>query len=150
MKYQAKDPEDYIRQLPEERKEVFKKLTTIIKNNIPEGFKETISYNMIAYVVPKTIYPKGYQVNPDEPLPFIYLASQKNHIALYHMGIYMDEALSEWFVKAYKEAFNRKPDMGKSCIRFKNINKIPYDLIKDLVKKVSLEEWIRMNEEAQK
>ena len=150
MNYQAENVEDYVRQIPEERKEAFNKIMKVLRKNLPKGFEETISYNTVAYVVPKKLYPKGYQVNPDEPLPFIYLASQKNYISLYHMGIYMDKALRDWFVKSYQEEFNKKLDMGKSCIRFKNMNKVPYDLIKDLAGKMTVNEWINLNEESSK
>jgi len=149
MQYLAKDVEEYLDQIPEDRKEVFKRLMTSIKDNLPDGFQETISYNTVAYVVPKTIYPQGYKANPKEPLPFIYLASQKNYISLYHMGIYADEDLREWFIKAYKDQLNKKPDMGKSCIRFKNMNQIPYDLIKELAGKITVNQWINMNEDNQ-
>jgi len=149
MQYLAKDVEEYLDQIPEDRKEVFKRLMTSIKDNLPDGFQETISYNTVAYVVPKTIYPQGYKANPEEPLPFIYLASQKNYISLYHMGIYADEDLREWFIKAYKDQLNKKPDMGKSCIRFKNMNQIPYDLIKELAGKITVNQWINMNEDNQ-
>jgi len=146
MRYEAKTPEEYIDQIPEERKDVFSKLRAIIKEHLPDGFEETMSYGMIAYVVPHSIYPKGYHVNPHEPLPFINIASQKNFISLYHSGVYADSRLYEWFAGEYIRRCKTKPDMGKSCIRFKNIHALPYSLIAELAGKMTLEEWIRLYE----
>lgn len=144
MQNKANNPEDYIEQLPEERKKAFQKLRTIILKNLPEGFEETMSYGMIGYVVPHSIYPSGYHCDPKLPLPFISITSQKNFIALYHMGIYADPELLSWFQLEYKKHTPPKLDMGKSCIRFKNIDKIPYELIGELTTKISVEEWVRL------
>lgn len=142
MAHNQDTPEQYINGLPEERQEVIKKLRNIILKNLPKGFTEEMSYGMIGYVVPKSLYPEGYHANPDLPLPFINLASQKGHIALYHMGLVADKNLLEWFLKEYAVYSNRKPDMGKSCIRFKNLKTIPYELIGQLVAKITPEQWI--------
>ena len=112
--------------------------------NIPEGFKETISYGMIGYVVPHSIYPEGYHADHKLPLPFTNLASQKNYIALYHSGIYADKDLSDWFIAQYPKHSSLKLDMGKSCIRFKIIDQIPFDLIGELVSKVSVDQWVNI------
>ena len=146
MQYKANHPEEYIDQLPEERQVVIKKLRNIIIENIPKGFSETISYGMIGYVVPHEIYPKGYHCDPKLPLPFMSIASQKNFVALYHMGIYANKKLYEWFVEEYPKHSKYKLDMGKSCIRFKRMDDIPYDLIKELVKKMTVNEWIDLYE----
>ena len=146
MNYNATSPEDYISQIPEERKEAFQKLRLTIKNNLPEGFKETISYGMISYVVPHKTYPAGYHCNPELPLPFINIASQKNFIALYHMGMYADKALLNWFVAEYPKHCKTKLDMGKSCVRFKKPENIPFDLIAELVKKMTEQDWISLYE----
>ena len=146
MTSDAKTPDEYIAQLPEERKEAISKLRNTIKQNLPLGFLETMGYGMIAYVVPKERYPNGYHCDPKLPLPFINLASQKNFIALYHSGIYADKNLSDWFVSEYPKNSNCKLDMGKSCIRFKNIDAIPYDLIGDLCQKMTPESWISLYE----
>lgn len=146
MKTEIKSPEQYIDKLPEDRKKIMERLRDIILRNIPEGFAETISYGMIGYVVPKIIYPEGYHVNPEQPLPFMSIASQKNYVSLYHSGIYSDEKLKEWFVNEYMNQTKTKPDMGKSCIRFKKPEKIPFDLIAELVTKVSAEKWIKIYE----
>jgi len=113
---------------------------------LPEGFQETIQYGMIGYVVPHTLYPKGYHVNPKEPLPFIALANQKGYVAFYHLGIYADKLLHEWFAKSYELLNIGKLDMGKSCIRFKKIDKIPFDLVGELCSKLTVEEYIKAYE----
>lgn len=150
MQSQASSIADYIKELPEDRRDVITKLRKVIKKNLPEGFKEVISYGMIGYVIPHNLYPKGYHVDPSLPLPFINLASQKNNIALYHMGIYGDKKLLEWFTKEWKEAEVGRLDMGKSCIRFKNPEKIPFELIGQLAGKISADAWIKTYEKNRK
>lgn len=129
-----------------ERQAAFEKLKQTIDDHLPEGFEETIQSGMISYVVPHSIYPKGYHVNPKEPLPFLALANQKGYIALYHMGIYADKSLLDWFGRAYEALNIGKLDMGKSCIRFKKMEKIPYDLIGELCSKLSVENYINLYE----
>lgn len=142
MQSKALTPEEYLSNLPDDRKEVMHKLRNVIKDNIPEGFEEEISYGMLGFIVPHSIYPKGYHCDPKLPLPFINMASQKNFIALYHMGIYADDNLLDWFVAEYPKHSKAKLDMGKSCIRFKKIDDIPFDLIEELAKRVSVADWI--------
>lgn len=142
MNYKAISPEDYISQIPLERQPVVSKLRTIISKNLPSGFKEQMSYGMLGFVVPHSIYPDGYHCNPKLPLPFINLASQKNFIALYHSGIYADSTLHDWFVAEYPNHVKTKLDMGKSCIRFKKMETIPYELIGELCSKMTVEQWI--------
>lgn len=142
MKIEANSPDDYISKLPEDRQDVISKLRKVVLDNLPKGFSEEMSYGMIGYVVPHSIYPDGYHCDPKLPLPFMSMASQKNFVAFYHMGIYADEKLLDWFVKEYPKHSKYKLDMGKSCIRFKRMNDIPYDLIGELVSKVSVDEWI--------
>ncbi|WP_422485500.1 DUF1801 domain-containing protein [Gudongella sp. DL1XJH-153] len=146
MKYDADSVDEYIDKLPEERKEIISKLRELILENLPEGFEETLSYGMIGYVVPHSIYPEGYHVNHDEPLPFMALASQKNHIALYHSGIYIVPEIEEWFREEYSKRVDTKLDMGKSCIRFKNPKKIPFDLLEDLFGKINVDEYVKYYE----
>ncbi|MGV6828935.1 MAG: DUF1801 domain-containing protein [Flavobacteriales bacterium] len=142
MTIEATTPEEYISKLPEERKNPFARLRKVIAENLPKGFQEQILYNMPAWVVPHSLYPDGYHVKPKLPLPFINIASQKNFIALYHMGIYNDPNLMNWFVAEYPKYVTTKLDMGKSCIRFKKIDQIPYDLIGELVSKMTPQNWI--------
>ena len=101
-----------------------------------------MSYGMLGYVIPHRLYPGGYHVNPKEPLPFISLASQKHYVALYHMGLYAFPELQAWFVAEYANRVNSKLDMGKSCIRFKKMDDIPYDLIAELCRKITVEDYI--------
>lgn len=134
--------EEYIALLPDEWQDAVEKLRAVIKNHIPEGFEEIVNYSMIGYVVPHKIYPKGYHCDPHLPLPFINIASYKNYISLYHMGIYADKELLIWFEEEYAKVCKNKLDMGKSCIRFKRIDDIPYDLIGELVSKMTVGDWI--------
>lgn len=136
----------YIDQLPEERREAFSTLRKVIAENIPSGFEEGESYGMPAWVVPHSKYPSGYHCKPEEPLPFVSLASQKNFIALYHMGMYADEKILKWFQNEYPKHAKRKLDMGKSCVRFKKMDDIPFDLIGKLMTKISVDEWIERYE----
>lgn len=150
MQSNAKTPEEYISELPEDRKQAIMKLRDALLKNLPKGFEEVMSYGMIGYVVPHSIYPSGYHTNPELPLPFINIASQKNFIALYHMGIYSDKSLLNWFVSEYPKHVKTKLDMGKSCIRFKNIEHIPYSLIGELAAKMTAEQWMKIYEQARK
>jgi uncharacterized protein YdhG (YjbR/CyaY superfamily) len=142
MQSKATTIEAYLQELPEDRKEAMKKLRAVIKKNLPKGFKEEMSYGMIGYVVPHSLYPGGYHCNPKLPLPFMCIASQKNFIALYHMCVYADPALQKWFAAEYAKAVSAKLDMGKSCIRFKKAENIPYKLIGELTARVTMQEWI--------
>jgi uncharacterized protein YdhG (YjbR/CyaY superfamily) len=146
MQSKAISPQQYLDQLPKERQEPMTKLRNEILQNIPKGFHEEMSYGMIGYVVPHSIYSEGYHCNPKLPLPFMNIASQKNFIAIYHMGIYLDEKLLDWFKKEYAKYSLVKLDMGKSCLRFKKPEQIPYKLIGQLAGKISVAEWIRRYE----
>ena len=138
--------EDYLAALPDQRKEAVERLHQEILNQLPSGFEVGVMGGMINYYVPLSAYPAGYHCTPGEPLPLLALASQKNHIALYHMGLYMDEELAAWFAKEYQKQVPTKLDMGKSCIRMKNSKHIPYTLIGDLVGKMTMERYIELYE----
>lgn len=146
MQIHATSPDHYIEQLPEDRKPVIAKLRQVILDNLPEGFSETIGYGMMGYVVPHGLYPAGYHCDPQQPLPFMGMASQKNFVAFYHMGIYADPALHDWFVAEYPKHTKARLDMGKSCIRFKKPEHIPFDLLGELVRKMSVQQWIALYE----
>ena len=146
MKAIGKTVEDILINLPEDRTEPFNKLHDVIVKNLPKGFEAGISYGGLGYVVPHTVYPAGYHCKPTEPLPFAGIASQKNSINFYHMGIYSDPKLLDWFVSEYPKHCKQKLDMGKSCVRFKKLDKIPYNLIGELMKKMSAKEWINIYE----
>jgi hypothetical protein len=142
----AKTPDDYIWELPEDRKEPIEKLREVIRKHIPEGFEEVMQYGMISYVVPHSLYPPGYHCKPSDALPFVSIASQKNHIALYHMWMYADANLLNWFQDEYPKHSKKKLDMGKSCIKWKKPEDIPHSLISELVEKITLKEWIKIYE----
>lgn len=146
MQTTAISVQSYLDQLPDDRKEVMKKLRVILAENLPTGFAEMMGTVGIDYSIPHSLYPNGYHCNPKLPLPFITIASQKNFIALYHLGFYLDASLSEWFVTEYSKHVKTKLDMGKSCIRFKKLDQIPFDLLGQLAQKISLEGWIKTYE----
>jgi uncharacterized protein YdhG (YjbR/CyaY superfamily) len=148
MQYLANSIEDYISQVPEERQATLKKLRKTIKDNLPKGFEEGMQYNMPSYYVPHSLYPDGYHCTPSEPLPFMSFASQKNSVNFYHMGIYSNPELYDWFVSEYPKHCKRKLDMGKSCVRFKNLDEIPFELIGELCQKMTVNEWITIYETA--
>lgn len=148
MQSKAATVADYMAELPEEREKAISKLRSVIKKNLPKGFKEEMNYGMIGYVVPHSKYPAGYHCNPSDPLPFLCIASQKNSVNIYHMGIYADQELLNWFITAHAKASSKKLDMGKSCIRYKKPEDIPYKLIGELASKISVEEWIECYENA--
>ncbi len=146
MQSKATSVEQYINEVSVEKSEAFKKLWEVISKNIPKGFAQGISYGMIGYSVPHSIYPDGYHCDPKLPLPFVGLAAQKNFIALYHMGIYASPELLAWFTSEYPKHSKAKLDMGKSCIRFKKPDDIPFKLIGELMKKMSTKDWIDLYE----
>jgi uncharacterized protein YdhG (YjbR/CyaY superfamily) len=146
MQSKAATVEEYIKELPEERQEAITKLRKEIKKNLPNGFSEGMGYGMIGYCVPHSLYPAGYHCDPKQPLPFMGLASQKNFIAVYHMGVYAEPKLLKWFTGEYAKAGVGKLDMGKSCIRFKKPENIPYKLIGELASKITPQQWIERYE----
>ena len=146
MQIKADTPEQYMNQLPDDRKQAIDKLRKVLLANLPDGFEETMNYGMIGYVIPHSIYPNGYHTDPKQPLPFINIASQKNFVAVYHMAVYADKKLLNWFKNKYPKHNKLKLDMGKSCIRFKKIDQIPYDFIGELAGKISSAEWINIYE----
>lgn len=143
MQYEVKSPAEYVKAIPDDRQPAIKKLRSVIRKNLPKGFKETMQYKMISYVVPHSIYPDGYHCKPTDALPFISIASQKNFVALYHLGIYAMPKILKWFVKEFPKHTKQKLDMGKSCVRFKKMDDIPYELIGELMTKISVDDWIK-------
>ena len=136
----------YIDSLEVDRKHPMIELIDVVEKNIPNGFEKIMNYGMPSFVIPHSIYPNGYHVTPDLPLPFIGIASQKKHIGFYHMGLYADSKLLDWFISEYPKYCKLKLDMGKSCIRFKNISEIPYELIGILTSKLTVKDWIDIYE----
>lgn len=148
MQYKASTVDEYIDQLPEERQVVLNKLRKLANKKLPKGFEEALNYGMPAWVVPHTTYPDGYHCDPKLPLPFLSIASQKNFVAVYNMGCYADPELMEWFTNEYPKHVKTKLDMGKSCVRFKKMENIPYELLGELFSKVTVKEWIARYENA--
>ena len=146
MKLDANNVQEYLDKVPEERQMAFNKLRQTIIDNLPSGFAEDFSYGYIGFNVPHSLYPAGYHCTPEKPLPFTGIASQKNYIGLYHMGIYANPELLEWFVSEYPKHCKHKLDMGKSCIRLKKMNEIPYELIGELMQRMTVDEWIDLYE----
>lgn len=146
MQSKATTVEQYIAELPPERQKAVAELRKVIKEKLPKGFSEGMGYGMIGYCVPHSLYPAGYHCAPKLPLPFMNIASQKNFIAVYHMGVYAEPKLLKWFTDEYAKAGVGKLDMGKSCIRFKKPENIPYKLIGELASKVTVEKWIEYYE----
>lgn len=146
MLSKATTPGEYFDSLPADRKKAMDELRKTIKKNLPKGFAEVMSYGMVGYVVPHKLYPAGYHCDPKQPLPFAGMASQKNFIVLYHMGIYANPALLQWFVAEYTKRVPSKLDMGKSCIRFKKPEQIPFDVVGELMQKMTVEDWIALYE----
>jgi hypothetical protein len=146
MQTEAVSPNEYVADLPEDRKAAITKLRSVIKKNLPKGFEEKMAYGMISYVVPHSIYPAGYHCDPKLALPFLSFASQKNFIAVYHMGMYADPVLLNWFTESFPKHSKTKLDMGKSCIRFKKPEEIPFELIGELVSKMTVKDWITLYE----
>lgn len=150
MQSKAATPKQYLEELPEDRKEPIKKLRQQILDNLPKGIEEAMNYGMLGYVIPHTVYPDGYHCDPKLPLPFMNLASQKNFVAVYSMVLYAKPEIMDWFVAAYAQRCKYKLDMGKSCIRFKRMDDIPFELIGELTAKVDAQEWIDIYERSRK
>lgn len=146
MKAEGTTVSEILARIPADRAEAFHRLHEVIVANLPEGFEPAISYGGLGYVVPHSLYPAGYHCKPSEPLPFAGIASQKHTINFYHMGLYSDPALLEWFVSEYPRHSTRKLDMGKSCVRFKHFNDIPFALIGELMRRMTANDWIALYE----
>lgn len=150
MRSKAKTPKEYLDTLPEDRRQAVKELRKVILKNLPKGFSEEMNYGMLGYVVPHSLYPDGYHCDPKQPLPFMCVASQKNYVAVYHMGVSSDPKLLKWFTDEYAKQSKTKLDMGKSCIRFKKVDQIPFKLIGELASKIKPSEWISVYEKSVK
>ena len=146
MQSKAKSVEEYLAALPEDRREAITAIREVILKNLPKGYEEGMQWGMPSYFVPLSAYPSGYNCQPDQPLPFVGLASQKNHMAFYGFCIYMDEALKNRFVEDWKKT-GKKLDMGKSCVRFKKLEDVPLKVIGDAVKRVPMKKYIKQYEE---
>lgn len=134
----ASTPEQYLAELPEERRALVQAVRSTILEHLPDGYEETMSFGMIGYVVPLARFPDTYN---GEPIGVVALANQKNHVAVYLMGVYGDDAEREWFVSAWK-ATGTKLDMGKSCVRFKKLDDVALDVLGAAVARVTPDDLI--------
>jgi uncharacterized protein YdhG (YjbR/CyaY superfamily) len=149
MQSKAKTPSEYIKSLPAERRQAISKVRRVIKKHLPKGYVETMQYGMLAYVVPLKIYPDGYLDDKKTPLPYVSLASQKQHMAVYLSNIYGEQKLAKWFKAKYKKS-GKKMDMGKSCVRFRKLDDLPLELIGQAVGKTSVKDFIKLYEQSRK
>lgn len=147
MQSKAKTVEQYLAELPEDRREAIQKVRTVIRKNLAKGYEEGMQYGMIGYYVPHRIYPAGYHCDPKQPLPFVALASQKNHMSIYLTCVYGHPENESWFRKAWA-ATGKKLDMGKSCVRFKRIEDLPLDVIGESVRRTPVDQLIKYYEAA--
>ena len=146
MPSEVQDVEEYLASLPEDRREAITAIREVILKNLPKGYEEGIQWGMPSYFVPLSEYPSGYNCQPDQPLPFVGFASQKNHMAFYGFCIYIDEVLKDRFVEDWKKT-GKKLDIGKSCVRFKKLEDVPLKVIGDAVKRVPMKKYIKQYEE---
>ncbi len=135
MQSKATTVEEYLSNLPDDRRAAVQAVRSLILANLDADFEEGMQYGMIGYYVPHRIFPAGYHCNPAEPLPFAGLASQKNHMSLYLMCHYMVEQEGRWFREAWQQT-GKKLDMGKSCIRFKTLDDLALEVIAEAIRRV--------------
>lgn len=145
MTSKAKTVTEYLAELPPDRRKAIETVRRVIKKNLGKGYAEGMSYGMIGYYVPHSVYPPGYHCNPEQPLPFACLASQKNHMAVYLMCVYGRKEHESWFRKAWAKT-GKKLDMGKSCVRFKKLEDLAVDVIGEAIKRVPVGEFIEYYE----
>jgi hypothetical protein len=145
MQSKAATVDEYLAELPEDRREAIEAIRKVILKNLPKGYEEGVLYGMIGCYVPHSIYPDGYHCTPTDSLPFANLASQKNHMSFYGMGIYVDEAQARWFVDEWKKT-GKKLDMGKSCVRFKKLDDVPLEVVGKAIKRMPVKKYIELYE----
>ena len=140
MRSEAGTVEEYLESLPEGRRHALKKVREVIQQNIPDGYEEAMNWGMITYQVPLEVYPDTYN---GQPLMYAALASQKNHMAVYLTGIYMNEANRKSFEEAYR-ATGKRFDVGKSCVRFKKLEDLPLELIGKTIGSITMNDFVSM------
>lgn len=152
MQSKATTVEQYLRELPEDRRAAIAAVRAMILKNLDKGFREAMSYGMIGYAVPHEIYPPGYHCNPDQPLPFAALASQKNYMSIYLMSLYAGTEQEGRFVRDWRaevdKGLAKRLDMGKCCIRFKRVEDLAIDVIARHIRGISAKTYIKHYEEA--
>jgi Domain of unknown function (DU1801) len=150
MRSEAATVPEYLDSLAPDRRAVIEKLRALAKKQMPKGFEEIMNYGMIGYVVPHKLYPAGYHCDPKLPLPFVAIASQKNFVALYHMGLYSEAKTLKWFTSEWPKRTPAKLDMGKSCLRFKKFDALPYELLGELLARFTVKDWVAVYESSVK
>lgn len=145
MRSDARSVTEYVASLPSDRRKSIEILRKLLRTHLDPVLEEVMQYGMITWVVPHRVYPAGYHCQPTDPLPVVSLASQKNNLALYLMPLYGDPQLSTWFDAAWKKSGYRL-DRGKSCVRFRSLEEIPLDVVAELLKKINVPAWIRLQE----
>lgn len=146
VKSTATTVDEYLQELPQDRQEAISTVRKAIQDNLPDGYKETMQYGMIGYVIPLERYPVTYN---KQPLSYVALASQKNYMSVYLMNVYGKADVEDWFNKAY-EASGKKLNMGKSCVRFKKLDDLPLDVIGKAVSLTSVDDYIAIYEDSRK
>jgi hypothetical protein len=145
MQSQAATVDQYLAELPPDRRAIIAQVRDVIRKNIDPGFEEGMQYGMIGYYVPHRTYPVGYHCDPKQPLPFACLASQKNYCSLYAMSLYADGQDYERFMSEWQKT-GKKLDMGKSCIRFKAVEDLALDVIAAALRRITVPKWIAVYE----
>jgi hypothetical protein len=136
MQSKATTVDEYLANLPAERRALVETVRQTILANLDSDIEEGMQYGMIGYYVPHRVFPAGYHVDPAQPLPFAALASQKNHMALYLMSVYTEGEEAEWFRHAWEKASPKKLDMGKSCVRFRKLEDVPLEVVGKAIRRV--------------
>lgn len=145
---------DYVEKADPQWKEPLTQLLQCVDAAMPKEFEAQILFRMPTYTVPLSMYPAGYGENPEVPLPYLSIGAQKHHLALYHMGLYVDEPMMDWFLKEYKKVMGKEADMGKSCLRLKKTDGVPCPLLQQLCRKADAkafaEGYGKMRQDAKK
>lgn len=141
MQSKAATVEQYLAELPDDRRAIVEPIRKVFLKNLSGGYEEGMQYGMIGYYVPHTLYPAGYHCDPKQPLPFACIASQKNHLSLYLMCVYDEGELGTWFREAWAKT-GKKLDMGKSCVRFKRLDDLPLDVVAEALRRMPAPKWI--------
>lgn len=139
----------YLNELPADRRAAIEAVRNVILANLDKDYEEGMQYGMIGYYVPHRVYPAGYHCDPKQPLPFANLASQKNYMSIYLMGVYGSSGLAQWFNQAWA-ASGKKLDMGKCCVRFKKIEDVALDVIAEAIRRQTTAKYVEQYESALK
>jgi hypothetical protein len=149
MQSKAATVNDYLAELPADRREAIQVVRAVILKNLDKTYEEGMQYGMIGYYVPHRVYPAGYHCDPKQPLPYVALASQKHYMSLYIGCVYGDNDYAKWFIAAWKKT-GKKLDMGKSCVRFKKVEDLALDVIAEAIRRTPAKKYIQFYEMAMK